>query len=72
MQQGLKLKTPAEHIFLRGDIYYYRRRIPPRLNKRKSHSLIFSLQTQSYLDARRLAGWYDAYFDNVLSHQLLK
>ncbi len=66
------MKTPSEHIFLRGDIYYYRRRIHPRLNNRKSHSLIFSLHTKSYLDAKRLAGWYDAYFDNVLLHQLLK
>jgi hypothetical protein len=35
MQQGLKLKTPAEHIFLRGDIYYVKQRWKVSSKKRR-------------------------------------
>ena len=53
-------------IFLRGEIYYYRRRIPKALRASKTHTVIISLQTSNVNTALSLCGWYDRRFNNLV------
>ncbi len=49
------------HLYKRGSVYYYRRRIPS-LSKR----FCVSLKTSNFTDASRVAACYDYYFSQIV------
>ncbi|WP_367155502.1 DUF6538 domain-containing protein [Methylomonas sp. HYX-M1] len=53
------------HLYKRGDVYYYRRRIPSA-----SKRFCVSLKTSNHADASRLASCYDYYFSQIIINRM--